>query len=190
MGEPKLLERLRQFCKAYNVEYAFEGDIEGFDTVDPVPSERLTRGISVHTDTGTRYVQLNPERKPPIGIGETIIVVGRDGWREENSVSPAVIIHPAGRDVFFSRDLRPRSRRSLVLWNLPSVIVLAAIILQWNLMPQQVWIPVLGLSFFVIASCTETLVVDYGQRPKSFNCNERNWLALTAEIEDRFEIKI
>jgi hypothetical protein len=190
MGEPKLLERFRQFCKEYNAEYAFEGEIEGFDIVDLVPPERLTRGISVHTDTGTRYVQLNPERKPPIGIGETIIVVGRNGWRGENSVSPAVILHPAGRDVFFSRDLRPRSRRSLVLWNLPWVIALAAIILQWNLMPQQVWIPVLGLSFFVIASCTETLVVDYGQRPKSFNCDEHTWLALTAEIENRFEIKI
>jgi hypothetical protein len=86
MGDSKLLTRFRQFCEAYKVEYAFEGVVEGFDTIDIVDPERLTRGILVRSEDGVRLVQNQSKRKPPVTVGDTILVVGNDIKHKENRV--------------------------------------------------------------------------------------------------------
>lgn len=190
MGDPKLLTRFREWCETYKVEYAFEGIVEGFDTIDYVDPERLTRGLFVCSEEHTRFVLNEPKRKPPVRIGDKVVVVGRDEMHQENSVRPAVILNLTERYVLFSKDIQARITGRALLWYIPYFIGLGLVI-------TVVWIvPVIGYSWLydfgwllvLCLFCVDTLSGGYKRRPRSYQCDEKTWHALTAEVAERFGI--
>ena len=121
MGDSKLLEKFRE---VYAAEYAFEGVVERLDTVEPVPPEHLTRGVFVRTENGTSLVPFKHKERPPLEIGDTVIVVGRNGWRGENSVLPAVLFNPKERYVRLSGNIKPYTAGSAVFLVTPTIVSL------------------------------------------------------------------
>lgn len=187
-----MLTRFREFCMAYKAKYAFEGVVEGLQPLEPVEPERLPRGMSVRTTEGLRFVQFESERMPPVAIGDTVIVVGLDGWRGENSVLPAVLLNPAERYTWFFRDLRHRTTCNMALRNTSMILAvsLSIFLIAKQIPPlREFWSYVLGVLFLIVALFAEPFVLQYNERPRSYQCDEQTWHALTAEIAERFGVK-
>ena len=196
MGDPTLLTRFRQFCEAYRAEYAFEGIVESIqpsEPMKPLEAERVgSRGMSVRGTQATRFVQFEQERMPPVAVGDRVIVVGLAGWRGENSVLPAVLLNPTERYAWFFRDLRHRTTCNMALQNTCVLLAVATgIFLIAKQIPplREFWSYVLGLLFLIVASLAEPLVMKYSERPRSYQCDEKTWHALTVEVAERFGIK-
>jgi len=192
MGDPKLLMRFREFSKAYRARYAFEGVVEDLPPLKSVEPEHLPRGMLVRGTVGPRFVQFESERMPPVAIGDTVIVVGLDGWRGENSVLPAVLLNPAERYAWFFRDLRHRTSCNMALRNTSVILAVSlSIFLITKQIPplREFWSYVLALLFLIVAFFAEPLVLKYDERPRLYHCDEKTWHALTAEVVERFGIK-
>jgi len=172
------------------VKYAFEGFVEGFDTIDTVDPERFTRGLYVSRENDRRLVYLDFRRKPPTEVGDTVIVVGRDVKSEENGIRPAVILIPKGRYSLFSRGFQTKPPLVTILWSLP---FMAGIILLWLshwIVPQMeyTWLIIpltLILSFF---PCIDTYLTDRSRRPRLYHCDEETWQTLLEAATSRFDM--
>ena len=177
---------------AYRAKYAFEGVVEDLQSLKLVGPERLPRGMLVRGTVGPRFVQFESERMPPVTIGDTVIVVGLDGWRGENSVLPAVLLNPTERYAWFFGDLRHRMTCNMALWNTSVIFAVAfGIFLIAKQIPplREIWSYVLSLLFLIVAFFAEPFVLKYNERPRLYYCDEKTWHALTAELAERFGIK-
>ena len=186
-----MLTRFREFYKAYRAKYAFEGVVEGLRLLAPVEPEHFPRGMFVRGTVGPRFVQFESERLPPVAIGDTVIVVGLDGWRGENSVLPAVLLNPAERYAWFFRDLRYRTTCNMALRNTSVILTvsLSMFLITKQIPPlREFWSYVLGGLFLIVAFFAEPLVLKYNERPRLYHCDEKTWHALTAEVAERFGI--
>ena len=192
MGDPKLLTRLRQFCDAYKAQYAFIGEVEGFETVEHAGSKSTEQGMYVRTEEGSKLVQLNEEKNPSVDIGDKVVVVGGAGWCGENSVNPAVLLNPTERYVWFFRDLRPRTRCSNALWEMPVLLIAYIIFLiaQQIEALRNIWSYVLGVLFLIVALLSESFVLQYNERPRLYHCDEQTWQSLIKEVSSRFDIPL
>jgi hypothetical protein len=191
MGDPKLLDKLRQFCEAYKTEYAFEGVVEGFDTVEAVDPKRLNRGMFVRTENGTRLVHFNLKKWPLFEIGNSVIVVGRNGWRGENSVLPAVIVNSKGHYALFSGDIGPKSKRSAILCYIPMYVGIGFWMTAIRFLPEEnFWIYSFVGLLLMYTSCLAPYFMEYLRRPRLLHCDEQSWHELTTEIVEKFGIKL
>jgi hypothetical protein len=191
MGDPKLLTRLREFCEAYKVEYAFEGTVEGFDTIDIVDPERLTRGLYVSREKDRRLVGLDSKKKPPVEVGDTVIVVGRDARYEENRVVPAVILIPKGHYSLFSTSLQTHKPLAAILLNLSLIPGLILVILASSVMPQME--PLLFFLLYTIlflSYCIDSYLTDRFRKPRLYYCDEETWHLLIGEISTKFGVTL
>ncbi|TFH01441.1 MAG: hypothetical protein E4H14_18590 [Candidatus Thorarchaeota archaeon] len=87
-----MLKRLHGFCDVYKANCSFEGTVEDFDTMWYVDPERLARGMTVRTESETKFVEFRPKRKPPIEIGDHVIVTGLETGKEKKTVISAVLL--------------------------------------------------------------------------------------------------
>jgi hypothetical protein len=193
IGNPKLLTRFRQFCEAYNTEYAFEGTIEGFDTIDTVDPERLPRGLYVSRENDRRLVGLDSRRKPPVEVGDAVIVVGRDARPEEKKVIPIAILNSRKRSILFTCEIKPPTISGAVLLFSPMIAALGLfmsyalfILLEYSL--TYSWIFLLGVFLFVSWFPAISFLGDYLKRPRLYHCDEKTWSALSEEIAERFSV--
>ncbi|TFG30931.1 hypothetical protein EU528_07420 [Candidatus Thorarchaeota archaeon] len=187
MGDSALLKRFHEFCNIYEANRSFEGTVEDFDTIWYVDPERLTRGMTVRTESDTKFVEFHPKRKPAVEIGDHVIVAGLVTVREKNNVNPAVILNSTKRYVLFPQDIRVWSTSTNLLWNLPETIGLAlAGIGTWISSSAFLWMIFLGWLIFGGAAFPKYFVKDYLQRSRLYSCDERTWEELTAAISSRF----
>jgi hypothetical protein len=194
MGDQKLLTKFRRFCDDYRAEYAFEGIIEGFDTIDGIDPERLTRGLFVRSERDSRLVGLDSKRKPPVEVGNTIIVVGRDARLKENEVIPAAILIPKERSILFSSEIK-HTRHGFVILFSPLIVAFGIIMSYILFIPLEYsltysWIFLLGISFFVSWFPSMSYLEDYLKRPRLYHCDEKTWSTLSEEITERFGIEV
>ena len=191
MGDSRLLTRFREFYMAYRAKYAFEGVVEGLQLLAPVEPEHLPRGMFVRGTVGPRFVQFESERMPPVAIGDTVVVVGLDGWRGENSVLPAVLLNPAERYAWFFGNLRHRTTCNMALQNTCVLFAVATgiFLIAKQIEPlREIWSYVLSLLFLIVALFAEPFVLKYNERPRLYHCDEQTWQALTSEVAERFGI--
>ena len=104
MGDSKILAKFRRLCDDYKVEDVFEGVVEDFDTIYPVPPERLTRGMTVNIGEEKRLVDFHITKRPPVSVGDRVLVVGREYSDLRNSILPVVILSPTEKWVLFSEE--------------------------------------------------------------------------------------
>ena len=191
MGNPKLLEKFREFCDAYKVVFAIDGIVEKFDIIKPVAPEQFTQGLKIRTWEDTKLVQLDLKRKLPVKDGDRIIVVGRDSKREENSVLPAVILILKDHSALFSRNLRSRTRAIIMLWSVPSIVFFGMLLVApWIIPLFQSWALFIGSSVVIGSSLAEMIHTNYSQRPKLYHCDEKTWLVFTEEVASKFGVTL
>ncbi len=190
MGVPKLVQRYRRFCDDYKVEYAIEGTVEDFDTLYPVPPERLVRGIDIRVGNDVRLVAFH-QKQPPITIEERVIVIGRDVRFDENAILPAMIFSPEHQQVLFSENLQDFSKSFAKTY---AVSALCGIFLILGALWLGFWYnPVINiiLTLFLVPWCfSETLYTEYHKRPRTFTCDNETWQALAQEVDERFRISL
>jgi len=209
MGDSKILTEFRRLCDDYKAEYAIEGTVESFDTLYPVPPERLNRGVVIDSGLGKKYVDFWYHRKIPIEAGQKVIVVGKDSVQRTDMdiyhrgraypskmdcVEPIAILSPENRWVQFSRQLRP-SVKSARLYI--AAYVLAAVLLMLLFIPLRDYIlltmnPLLAFLFlglYVILLCLPCPWSDHSLRPRLYEANETTWTLLMKEIATRFGSK-
>jgi len=195
MGDQKLLTKFRQFCEDYRVEYAFEGIIEGFDTIDGIDPERLTRGFYVSRGKVRSLVELDSRRKPPVEIGDAAIVVGRDVRYEENRVVPAVILIPKERSILFSSEIKYPTIRGFVILFSPLIAASIVMLSYGLLIPLEYsltysWIFLLGISLFVSWFPAMSYLENYLKRPRVYCSDEKTWQLLIREISAKFGVTL
>ncbi|MDH4212530.1 MAG: hypothetical protein OEV85_01305 [Candidatus Thorarchaeota archaeon] len=195
MGDQKLLTKFRQFCEDYGTEYAFEATVEGFDTIDIVDPERLTRGFYVSRGKVRSLVGLYSRGKPPVEIGDAVIVAGRDARREENRVVPAVILIPKGHSILFSSEIKYPTIRGFVIFFSPLIAASIVMLLYGLLIPLEYsltysWIFLLGISLFLSWFPAMSYLEDYLKRPRLFHCDEDTWQSLAKEVASKYDIML
>ena len=193
MGDPKLLKKYQAFSEAYRAEYAFEGTVEKLDTIDIIDPERLTRGLYVSSERGTRLISLDSKRKPPVEIGDSIIVVGLDSGLNEIEVLPVIILIPKGHYALLSRDIRTGFTRDQLLWNIPAIAgfglaILSLLLLQSYRDLVYLWFTILGWLLYFVTSFSELIFSDRYRQSRLYTCDEATWQALLSEITSTFDI--
>jgi hypothetical protein len=189
MGDPKLLKKYYAFSEAYKVEYAFEGVVEKFDTIDTIDPERLTRGLYVSSERGTRLVSLDSKRKPPVEIGETVIVVGSDRRPEKDEVQSAIILIPKGHYALFSSDIRAISPRDELISTIPMIIGGCLFIIPIFFLPADYsWLILVGLFLYCVTPLLNLIFPNHFRQPKLYKCDEKTWLALLKEAESMYNV--
>lgn len=191
MGDPKLVKKYHAFNDAYRVEYAFEGTVEKFDIIDTIDPERFTRGLYVSSERGTRLVSLDTKRKPPVEIGETVIVVGRDRQPEKDEVKPAIILIPKGHYALFSSDIRAISPRDELISIIPMIIGgFLLIISTFFLSIAYWWLSLLGWLLYFVPPLFRLIFPNYSRQPKLYKCNEETWQTLLREAESMYNVTL
>ncbi|MFW9957150.1 MAG: hypothetical protein ACFFCT_03680 [Candidatus Odinarchaeota archaeon] len=194
MGDPKLLTRFREFCDAYKAEYAFEGIVEGLDTIDYIVPERLTRGLYVRTINGLKLVDNRSRRKHPVEVGDRIVVVGRnralvdsrDGRRVEN-VLPAVFIILERKQVYFPKAYKIRNLDSFKLIQLlGSIYVISTGV--WLVVTTNPTIELIGMLIILALYVPSFSISEYILRPRLYSCDEETWCTLLEELASKFDV--
>ena len=196
MDNPKLLERVLQICEEKTVEYAFEGVVEGYSPVEPVAQEQFYRTMAVRTEGGTRLVHFSTEKRVPLDVGDTVIVLGKDGWRGENSVLPTVLLHPKNRYVLVSREIKNRTRMESTLLGLPVAATLVMLI-AWLVSSLIHWESSWVFSYAMLLSAG-VMLVEFGvlelskylKRPRLFQCDEETWQELVKKVALNYSIRL
>jgi len=193
MGDQRLLKKYRAFNEAYQAKYAFEGTVENLDTIDIIDPERLTRGLYITSEKGTRLVSLDSKRKPPVEVGDPVIVVGRDSRPNEIEVLPVIILIPKGHYALLSRDIRTGFTRSKLLWNIPAaaglgLVALSLLLLQVYRDLVYLWLIILGWLLYFVTSFSELALSDRYRQSRLYTCDEQTWQALLTEITSTFDI--
>ena len=196
MDNPKLLERVLQICEDKTVEHAFEGVVEGYSPVEPVAQEQFYRTMAVRTEGGTRLVHFSTEKRVPLDVGDTVIVIGKDGWRGETSVLPMVLLHPKDRYVLVSREIRSRTRMESTLLGIP-VVVTSVMLILWLVSSLVYWESSWVFPYaLVLSAClmlAEFFVLElskYLKRPRLFQCDEETWQELVKKVALKYSIRL
>ena len=118
-GQLKKIERLlEQILTQLEPEHIYRGTIFEFDTVGPVPKERLVKGMLVDRKEGIRRVYFeasgtsNPRLNSSVlDVGDSVIVVGKQNPLRETTTFPLLIILPERQTILISQQLDdPRKR--------------------------------------------------------------------------------
>ncbi|MBN2229797.1 MAG: hypothetical protein JW779_09410 [Candidatus Thorarchaeota archaeon] len=190
-----MLVKFRQFCEAYKAEYAFEGTVEGFDTIDIVDPERLTRGFFVRNGSVEKLVQNAAKRKPPVEIGDRVIVVGSDRRAGEDKVVPAVVLIPKRHRVLFSRDIRTGFTRETLLWNIPAIAGICLVLLSFLFLQSYqdlmyLWLMIPGWLLYFVTRFSELIFSDRFRESRLYHCDDETWHALQDEVESKFNVTL
>lgn len=112
-GQLKKIERLlEQILTQWEPEHIYRGTIFEFDTVGPVPKERLVKGMLVDRKEGIRrvYFEALGTSKPRLNssvmdVGDSVIVVGKQNPLRETTTFPLLIILPEKQIILLSQQL-------------------------------------------------------------------------------------
>jgi hypothetical protein len=188
MGDSKILKKFRRICDLLKAEYVIDGVVEDFDTIYPVPPERLTRGMTINLGDEKRLVHFRFTKKPPVDIGDKVFVVGKDYSIRERSVLPAVILSPEEKWVLFSREdlLKRPDKLELAI----TLVGAGIFVVSW-LIARELY-PPLAFGIFVafILFCPPPFVLSYLRRPRLYNCSEEECQLLLEEMGGRFAPKV
>lgn len=145
---------------------------------------------------GTRLVHFSTEKRVPLDVGDTVIVIGKDGWRGENSVLPMVLLHPKDHYVLVSREIRGRTRMESTLLGLPVVATLVMLI-AWLVSSLIYWESSWIFSYAMLLSAG-VMLVEFGvlelskylKRPRLFQCDEETWQELVKRVALKYSIRL
>jgi hypothetical protein len=188
MGDPKLLAKFRRLCDDYNAEFVIEGVVESFDTIYPVPPERLTRGMIINIGEETRFVDFHITKRPPVDIGDRVVIVGSNYSVKKDDVLPVVILSPTEKWVMFTREdvLKGPSKSELTI----TLMGAGAAIVVWLILrysyPLLAWGTFLGF----ILLCNPPFLWMYLRRPRLYSCSEQEYNLLSEEITARFDPRL
>jgi len=188
MGDSKLLTKFRRLCDDYKAEFTIEGVVESFDTIYPVPPERLTRGMTLNLGEETRLVDFHLTKKPPVDVGNVVLVVGSNYSSAKNSILPAVILNPTEKWVLFSKELlvkKPDKTELVITLVAAGIFIVALLILREFY--SSVAFGFFLVSYFFI--CAPSYILTYLRRPRLLHCSKREFFLLTEEITARFGSK-
>jgi len=163
--------------------------VEDFDTVYPVPPERLTRGVSLDLGEETRFVDFRLTKKPPVEIGERVFVVGSESSSTKGSILPAVILSPTKKWVLFSKELllnKPNKKEVEITLAAVGILVIAWLILREFY--SSIAFGLFLVSYTLIWA--PSYIFTYLRRPRLLYCSERGYFLLTEEIAARFGSKL
>ena len=164
--------------------------------MEPVAKEQFYRTMAVRTEGGTRLVHFSTEKRVPLDVGDTVIVLGKDGWRGENSVLPMVLLHPKDHYVLVSREIRGRTRMESTLLGLPVVATLVMLI-AWLVSSLIYWESSWIFSYAMLLSAG-VMLVEFGvlelskylKRPRLFQCDEETWQELVKRVALKYSIRL
>ncbi len=189
MGDSTLLTKFRETCDDHEADLTIDGVVENFDTVYPVPPERLTRGIVVSSGETQRVVDFGRVKWPAVNIGDRLVIVGRNSEVGRKSVQPIVILNPTEHLGSFSRLITKRQEKRFIAYKALPIVIVA---ITW--LGARMIIPTLNIEFFFIAYILAIVLQgsfwSYYTRPRSYSIDEATWNLLMREIADRFNIKI
>ncbi len=209
MGDSKLLTKFRRLVDDSNAEFVIEGVIEGFETVDPVPLDRLNRGMFVNSDPRKFFVDFRFSKQPPAEVGQRVIVVGKPlalGTNADVSfigrsypskidcVMPIVILCPEQQWIQSSREKWPRSPKlfmsvyaglMIILYVLISIPLTNLVFIMINPL-----LSILLLALYIFAMCVPFSLMNYLQRSRLYNIDETTSTLLMEEIEARFGVEM
>ena len=193
MGDSKILKKFRQVCDEYKAEYVIEGVIEDFDTIYPVPPERMTRGMILNLGEETRFVDFWRTKRPPANVGDRVLVVGHDSASAKNSVQPAVMLSSAENWVLFSKGLETYKLNKM---ELAFTLGVPALFFIFWLITMEAY-PSLAFRMFVICYLivwTPDLLIrginSYRRRFRLYICSEEECHLLLEEIGGRFAPRV
>lgn len=190
MGDSKLLAKFHRLCDDYKAEYAIEGMVEDFDTIYPVPPERLTRGMTLNLGNETKLVDFHLTKRPPVNVGDKVVVVGKNYSIRERSFLPAVILSPEEKWVLFSKENLVKKPNKLEL----VIILIGAVVLIVEWLIASVFgsfgIVAYGSLVLFLLFCPPPYVLSYIRRPRMYNCSEQECRLLLEEIGGRFAPRV
>ncbi|KXH70571.1 MAG: hypothetical protein AM326_04195 [Candidatus Thorarchaeota archaeon SMTZ-45] len=209
MGDSKLLTKFRRLCDDYKAEFAIEGVVESFDTIYPVPPERLNRGMIIDSESGKKYVDFWFHKQSPVEVGQRVIVVGKPLVLRTNAdvsfigrnypskidcVAPIAVLSPERRWIQSSREKWPRSPRlfmsvyagfMVILYVLIAIPLTNLVFIMMNPL-----LSFLLLVLYIFAMCGPFPLMNYLHRSRLYNTDEMTWTLLMEEIATRFGVKI
>lgn len=198
----KKLERMLDLCTADNV---FKGTILEFDTISPVPKERLTKGMLVETKEGMRRVNFcasiegsSGVQASSLNIGDSVIVLGTQHKQRENATLPYLIMLPERQTQLVSKE--PPSLQwgglgdtiQVIFYVFVSILstiaVLAPLTFPYNWpywLPLYITLITFFLLFFVIEWHQR-----YIRRARVFRFDSGGWTQVTAMINSKFDLEL
>jgi hypothetical protein len=190
MGDSKLLTEFREICEGHEADLAIDAIVEDFDTVYPVPQERLTRGIVISTGEKQRVVEFGRIKWPIANIGDRLVIVGRNKKDGRNSIRPIAILSPKEQRGSFSRMIPGKQYWKIIV---PYVLSIAIATIFW--LVARMTIPSFDIEIFMITWITTMITFQgsfwiYVRTPRSFNLDETTWVLLMEEIANRFDLKM
>jgi len=104
----KKLQRMLVGCEERHI---FKGPLIEFETVGPVPKDRLVKGMIVDTPGGKRYVNFCASVESTsvvpvsaLNVGNLVVVLGEKHEQRENATFPHVIVLPEEHTVLVSEE--------------------------------------------------------------------------------------
>jgi len=190
MGDSKILTKFRRLCDDYKAEYVIEGVVEDFDTIYPVPPERLTRGMTIKIGEETRFVDFHFTKRPPVSVGDRVLVVGREYSTVRNSILPVVILSPTEKWVLFSEEhiLKNPDKLELAIYLAGMGVCIAVYLLAREVHPLLAFG---ALVFSYLLICTPSSIIQsYRRRARLYNCGEEECHLLLEEMGGRFAPRV
>lgn len=122
----KMQELLEQPLAQCEAEHIFQGAISEFETVGPVPKDRLTKGMLVDGDNRLHHVNFSLSLREGSGVntshlnvGESVIILGKQHSLRNTATFPILIMLPEKRKILLSRT--PDDNR----WGAPGDTIIA-----------------------------------------------------------------
>jgi hypothetical protein len=188
MGDSKILKKFRRLCDDYKVEFVIEGVVEDFDTVYPVPPERLTRGMAINIGEETRLVVFHNTKRPPVEIGDRVIVVGKEYPTKKAGILPVTILNPTKKWVLFSREylLKKPDKSELAITLIGSGIFIVAWLIARDSFPAFAF----GILLPFLLFFPPPYLMTFLRRPRLHNCSKQECQLLLEEIGGRFAPRV
>ena len=185
MGESKLIAKFHRLCDGYKADCVIDGVVESFDAVYPIPPERTTRGMILNLGKETRYVGFYMISRPPVEVGERVLVVGSGSSSTKSHILPAVILNPSKKWVLFSKErlLKEPDKRELAMLLGALGVIIIGLLLSIGAYYSIGF--VLIVTGYVLASFPSWIFA-YLRRSRLFHCSDQDCFLLMEEIRTRF----
>ncbi len=185
MGNPtKLVRKYHQLLDDFKADSMVMGSVTGFDTLDPVPPERLTRGMTLETSAGSKYISFSIIKRPPVEIGDFVYVIGRNYTPIKDQIQAIIIFSSREKWVSFSKDLFIRHRMSnAISW----IIYASSCFIAYLIMgPFNYALSQISLILALTAWPLSITVSHLAERSQIVHCNSSEWKILISDVKDMY----
>jgi hypothetical protein len=196
----KKIQRMLSGCEERHI---FKGLLVEFDTVGPVPRERLVKGMLVDTPDGERLVNFCPSVESTsvvplssLDVGDIVVVLGTKHEHIENATSPHLIALPEEHTLLVPEE-PPRfpgdfSNKNTAAFD--GTITIVCIFLYCislftfpRLLPLiELFIVVFGS--FAVPSIVAILYQKYSLRARVLQFAPESWIDVVAFIKDHITV--